>query len=167
MLGKAIAYFDRHWAGLVRYCDDGGLEIDNNRCESAMRPFVTARKNWLFSDTVHGAKASAHLSSLIERRRWRMGWSLMAICAACSPSYRRRRRSRTSRRCYAGLSRIAGLLAIMGLVERLQSSGAIGLQLARYGISALCERFFLRRFRRYQKPRCNISKNRSLALSAT
>jgi transposase len=66
VLGKALAYLDRHWAGLVRYCDDGRLEIDNNRCENAIRPFVTGRKNWLFSDTVHGAKASANLYSLIE-----------------------------------------------------------------------------------------------------
>ena len=65
-LGKALAYLDRHWDGLVRYCDDGRLEIDNNRCENAIRPFVTGRKNWLFSDTVHGARASANLYSLIE-----------------------------------------------------------------------------------------------------
>ena len=66
VLGKALGYLDRHWAGLVRYCEDGRLEIDNNRCENAIRPFVTGRKNWLFSDTVQGAKASANLYSLIE-----------------------------------------------------------------------------------------------------
>lgn len=27
---------------------------------------MTGRKNWLFSDTVHGAKASANLYSLVE-----------------------------------------------------------------------------------------------------
>ena len=50
----------------MRYCEDGRLEIDNNRCENAIRPFVTGRKNWLFSDTVKGAQASANLYSLIE-----------------------------------------------------------------------------------------------------
>ena len=65
-LGKALAYLDHHWLGLVRYCEDGRLEIDNNRCENALRPFVTGRKNWLFSDTVKGAQASANLYSLIE-----------------------------------------------------------------------------------------------------
>ena len=65
-LGKALAYLDRHWAGLIRYCDDGRLEIDNNRCENAIRPFVMGRKNWLFSDTVKGANSSANLYSLIE-----------------------------------------------------------------------------------------------------
>ena len=47
-------------------CIRDRLEIDNNRCENAIRPFVTGRKNWLFSDTVQGAKASANLYSLIE-----------------------------------------------------------------------------------------------------
>lgn len=65
-LGKALGYLDRHWHGLVRYCEDGRLEIDNNRCENAIRPFVMGRKNWLFSDTVKGAQASANLYSLIE-----------------------------------------------------------------------------------------------------
>ena len=65
-LGKALGYLDRHWIGLVRYCEDGRLEIDNNRCENALRPFVTGRKNWLFSDTVKGARSSANLYSLIE-----------------------------------------------------------------------------------------------------
>lgn len=65
-LGQALGYLDRHWHGLVRYCEDGRLEIDNNRCENAIRPFVTGRKNWLFSATVKGARASANLYSLIE-----------------------------------------------------------------------------------------------------
>lgn len=38
----------------------------NNRCENAIRPFVIGRKNWLFSDTEAGARASANLYSLIE-----------------------------------------------------------------------------------------------------
>ncbi len=65
-LGKALGYLDRHWNGLFRYCEDGRLEIDNNRCENAIRPFVIGRKNWLFSDTVKGAQSSANLYSLLE-----------------------------------------------------------------------------------------------------
>ena len=34
--------------------------------ENAIRPFVIGRKNWLFSTSVQGAKASANLYSLIE-----------------------------------------------------------------------------------------------------
>jgi len=68
-LGDALAYLDHHWAGLRRYCEDGRLEIDNNLCENAIRPFVVGRRNWLFSDTVHGAKASANLYSIIQTAR--------------------------------------------------------------------------------------------------
>ena len=46
--------------------DDGRLEVDNNRCENALRPFVLGRKAWLFSDTPAGAEASARLYGLIE-----------------------------------------------------------------------------------------------------
>lgn len=40
--------------------------MDNNLVENAIRPFVIGRKNFLFCDTVNGAKASAKLYSLIE-----------------------------------------------------------------------------------------------------
>ena len=41
-------------------------EIDNNLAENTIRPFVIGRKNWLFSQSVKGVKASANLYSLIE-----------------------------------------------------------------------------------------------------
>ncbi|MBF0097485.1 MAG: IS66 family transposase [Magnetococcales bacterium] len=65
-LGNALSYLLNHWVRLIRYLDDGRLEIDNNGVENAIRPFVIGRKGWLFSDTVHGVKASANLYSLIE-----------------------------------------------------------------------------------------------------
>ncbi|MGF6978208.1 hypothetical protein QFZ94_006723 [Paraburkholderia sp. JPY465] len=40
---------------LSRYVTDGRAAIDNNVCERDVRPFVTSRKSWLFSDTVDGA----------------------------------------------------------------------------------------------------------------
>ena len=57
---------DKQWPRLTVYTEDGRLNIDNNLCENAIRPFVIGRKNSLFSDTVSGAKASANLYSLIE-----------------------------------------------------------------------------------------------------
>jgi len=65
-LGKAIAYSLNQWPKLVRYLDDSRLNIDNNRAERAIKPFVIGRKNWLFSNTVKGANASAVLYSFIE-----------------------------------------------------------------------------------------------------
>lgn len=64
--GKALHYLHNEWDKLIRYLDDGRLEIDNNAAENAIRPFVLGRKNWLFSDSVRGVKASANLYSLIE-----------------------------------------------------------------------------------------------------
>jgi transposase len=65
-LGQAIAYTLNQWSGLTRFCDDGRIAIDNNGAENALRPFCLGRKNWMFSDTVAGARASANLYSLIE-----------------------------------------------------------------------------------------------------
>jgi len=64
--GKALNYLHREWEKLIRYLDDGRLEIDNNGAENAIRPFVVGRKNWLFSASVKGVRASANLYSLIE-----------------------------------------------------------------------------------------------------
>lgn len=65
-LGKAIAYARSRWRYLINYLTDGRYEIDNNRCERAIKPFVCGRANWLFSHSVDGAHASARLYSLIE-----------------------------------------------------------------------------------------------------
>jgi len=65
-LGEALQYLHKYWPKLIRYTEDGGLPIDNNRVENAIRPFVVGRKNWLFSDTPQGATASAVIYSVIE-----------------------------------------------------------------------------------------------------
>tara|TARA_R110001583_G_C5634939_1_gene407374 strand:+ start:820 stop:2325 length:1506 start_codon:yes stop_codon:yes gene_type:complete len=65
-LGKAVGYCQNQWHKLNRYFEDGGLNIDNNRAERAVKPFVIGRKNWLFSNTANGASASAMLYSIIE-----------------------------------------------------------------------------------------------------
>ena len=51
---------------MTRHLYDDRLEIDNNGTENAIHPFVLGRKNWLFSVSVKGVKASANLYSLIE-----------------------------------------------------------------------------------------------------
>ena len=64
--GIALHYLHNEWDKLIGYLDDGRLEIDNNLAENAIRPFVIGRKNWIFSHSVRGVKASANLYSLIE-----------------------------------------------------------------------------------------------------
>ena len=61
-----MAYLDHEWQKLIVYLQDGRLEIDNNKTENTIRPFVIGRKNWLFSASVKGVKSSANLYSLIE-----------------------------------------------------------------------------------------------------
>ena len=78
LIGQALTYLDNQWAALVRVLDDGRLEVDNNLCENAIRPFVIGRKAWLFSDTPAGAEASARLYSLIETAK-----SLIETAKAC------------------------------------------------------------------------------------
>lgn len=65
-LGEAMQYGLKFWDNLVRYIDDGRFEIDNNRTERAIKPFVIGRKNWLFHESMQGAEAGAILYSLIE-----------------------------------------------------------------------------------------------------
>jgi hypothetical protein len=65
-LGDALSYLTRQWPKLIRYVDDGRLAIDTNLAENAIRPFALGRRNWLFADTVKGAKASAALYGLVE-----------------------------------------------------------------------------------------------------
>jgi len=65
-LTKALTYLSNQWYKLSRYMENGAWPIDNNHAENCIRPFVIGRKNWLFSTSVEGAKASANLYSLVE-----------------------------------------------------------------------------------------------------
>ena len=65
-LGKAVNYLIEEEPYLRHYIEDGRLEVDNNRAERSIKPFVIGRKNWLFANTPSGAKASAIAFSVIE-----------------------------------------------------------------------------------------------------
>ena len=54
------------WFELRLHLTDGRINIDNNRAERAIKPFVIGRKAWLFANTYGGADASAVLYSLVE-----------------------------------------------------------------------------------------------------
>ena len=64
-LGGAFNYCLNRWSGLTRYLEDGRLEIDNNATEREIKPFVIARKNFLFSTSVEGAHALCMHFSII------------------------------------------------------------------------------------------------------
>lgn len=65
-IGKAREYALNQKQFLMNYLLDGRLNISNNPAENAIRPFTVGRKNWLFSDTQKGAKASAAIYSIVE-----------------------------------------------------------------------------------------------------
>ena len=66
VIGKAVQYTLNQWSKLQVYLTDGRINIDNNRAERAIKPFVIGRKAWLFANTYGGADASAMLYSLVE-----------------------------------------------------------------------------------------------------
>lgn len=69
LLTKALVYSTNQKEYLETFMEDGRIPISNNLCESAIRPFATARRAWLFADTPKGAKASAVLYTLVESAR--------------------------------------------------------------------------------------------------
>jgi transposase len=64
-IGEAIAYALNQWDGLMTYMTDGRIEIDNNATERDIKPFVMARKNFLFACTQQGADSLGVHFSLI------------------------------------------------------------------------------------------------------
>lgn len=64
--GKVITYALNQLPSVMHYLDRGELDIDNNRAERSIKPFVIGRKNWLFSHSVDGADASARLYSIVQ-----------------------------------------------------------------------------------------------------
>jgi transposase len=65
-IAGAIRYGLNHWHGLVRFLDDGRIELDTNIVERSMRPVALTRKNALFAGHDDGAENWAMLASLIE-----------------------------------------------------------------------------------------------------
>jgi transposase len=61
----AVRYALGRWEALMRYCDDGRLEIDNNAAERSLRAVALGRKNYLFAGSDRGGESAAVLYSLI------------------------------------------------------------------------------------------------------
>jgi hypothetical protein len=61
----AVRYALGRWEALMRYCDNGRLEIDNNAAERALRAVALGRKNYLFAGSDRGGDSAATIYSLI------------------------------------------------------------------------------------------------------
>ena len=64
-LAGAIRYALSRWTALLRYRDDGRVEIDNNAAERALRAVALGRKNYLFAGSDAGGERAAAIYSLI------------------------------------------------------------------------------------------------------
>jgi transposase len=64
-LAGAIRYALTRWNALMRYRDDGRIEIDNNAAERALRTVALGRKNYLFAGADSGGERAAAIYSLI------------------------------------------------------------------------------------------------------
>ena len=65
-IAVAIRYTLSRWDGLVRFLDDGRIEIDSNVVERTIRPIALGRKNHLFAGSDGGGEHWAVIASLIE-----------------------------------------------------------------------------------------------------
>jgi transposase len=65
----AVRYALGRWGALLRYCDDGHLEIDNNAVERSLRAVALGRKNYLFAGSDRGGESAAAIYSLIGTAR--------------------------------------------------------------------------------------------------
>ena len=62
---SAINYALGRWTALLRFCEDGRVEIDNNAAERALRAVAIGRKNYLFAGADSGGERAAAIYSLI------------------------------------------------------------------------------------------------------
>jgi transposase len=61
----AIHYALAGWNALVRYLDDGRIELDNSAAERALRAVAVGRRNYLFAGSDAGGERAAVFYSLI------------------------------------------------------------------------------------------------------
>jgi len=64
-IAVAIRYALGRWRALLRYAEDGHIEIDNNAAERALRAVALGRKNYLFAGSDSGGERAAAIYSLI------------------------------------------------------------------------------------------------------
>jgi transposase len=68
-IAQAIAYAQRHWQALLRFTEQGFLNIDNNASERALRAAAVGRKNYLFVGSDEGGRTAAVLYSFTQTCR--------------------------------------------------------------------------------------------------
>jgi transposase len=70
-VGEAIEYAQNQWGALVRFPEDGRLEIDNTAIERELRRVALGRKNWMAAGSEVGGETAA------------IGYTMIASATAC------------------------------------------------------------------------------------
>ena len=65
-MGSAISYALSQWPLLLKYVEDGRVEIDNNLVENAIRPTAIGKKNWMFIGHPDAGQRAAILYTILE-----------------------------------------------------------------------------------------------------
>ena len=68
-IAVAIRYAQGRWRALLRYSENGIIEIDNNAAEGDLRAVALGRKNYLFEGSDSGGERAAAIYSLIGTAR--------------------------------------------------------------------------------------------------
>lgn len=63
---KAFTYALNQEKNLRRFLADGNIPCDNGHVERIIRSYSVGRANWLFADTINGAKVNAIMYSMVE-----------------------------------------------------------------------------------------------------
>lgn len=66
LTGKAMTYCLNQESYLREFLKHGDVPMENNAAERAIRPFCIGKKNWVMSDTIHGAQSSGMVYSIVE-----------------------------------------------------------------------------------------------------
>jgi transposase len=64
-VAAAIRYALERWSALLRFCEDGRVEMDNNAAERSLRAVALGRKNYLFAGSDAGGERAAAIYSLL------------------------------------------------------------------------------------------------------
>ena len=68
-LKKAVNYYNNNRKELYTYLENGYVDLSNNLAERVVKPFVIARKSFLFCKTADGADVTAKLFSIVQTAR--------------------------------------------------------------------------------------------------
>ncbi|MCM1130968.1 MAG: IS66 family transposase [Roseburia sp.] len=68
-LKKAVEHYKNDKTELYTFVENGYVDINNNLAERTIKPFVVARKNFMFCKTADGAQTTGKLFSIIQTTR--------------------------------------------------------------------------------------------------